>query len=57
MPNDNRLYLTGGNSVWRNYITTISNLEQQAGMNAVMLDLFQSIAANTRSYLKLKLYH
>ena len=55
MPNDNRLYTTGGNA-WRNYVTTISNLEQQSGMNAVMLDLFQSIAINVRSYLKLKVY-
>ncbi len=38
MPNDNRLYTTGGNA-WRNYDTSISNLKQQAGMNAVMLNL------------------
>ncbi|MEO7307778.1 MAG: DNA/RNA non-specific endonuclease [Ferruginibacter sp.] len=56
MPNDNRLYLTGGNTAWRNYITTVSNLEQQSGMNAVMLDLFERIPANIRSYLKLKVY-
>lgn len=55
MPNDNRLYTTGGNA-WRNYVTNISNLEQQAGMNAVMLNLLQAVAANTRSYLKLKVF-
>jgi len=56
MPNDNRLYSTGGNAVWRNYITTISNLELQAGNNAVMLDLFKEVAVNVKSYLKLKVY-
>jgi endonuclease G, mitochondrial len=56
MPNDNRLYLTGGGTVWRNYVTTISNLEQQSGNNAVMLNLLQSVAANVRTYLKAKLY-
>jgi endonuclease G len=56
MPNDNRLYLTGGGNVWRNYVTTIAGLEQQAGMNAVALNLFQSIPANVRSYLKYKVY-
>ncbi|HEX2684859.1 MAG TPA: DNA/RNA non-specific endonuclease, partial [Ferruginibacter sp.] len=56
MPNDNRLYATGGGNVWRNYITSISALEQQAGMNAVALDLLQSVATNVRSYLKLKIF-
>lgn len=55
MPNDNRLYTTGGNA-WKNYVTTISNLEQQSGMNAVLLNLLQNVAVNVRSYLKMKLY-
>lgn len=55
MPNDNRLYSGSGN-VWRNYITTISSIEQQSGNNAVLLNLLQNVAANVRSYLKLKLY-
>lgn len=59
MPNNNLLYTTSGagRDAWRNYLTTVANLE--ADVNAAgdyYLDLFKSIPAATRSYLKAKLY-
>jgi endonuclease G len=54
MPNDNRLYTIGGsgNNAWRNYITTITSLEQEANNNSVPLNLLQAINSTTSSYLK-----
>lgn len=56
MPNDNRLYTSGGNSTWRNYLTTVTNLENEANSNGVPLNLFQSVADSVRPALKAKLY-
>ncbi|MGB4844616.1 MAG: DNA/RNA non-specific endonuclease [Ferruginibacter sp.] len=57
MPNDNRLYTGGGSSnLWRNYLTTVTNLENEANSYGVPLNLFQSIADSVRPVLKAKLY-
>jgi len=56
MPNDNRLYSGGGSTLWRNYLTTVANLESNANSNGVQLNLFQSVADSVRPVLKAKLY-
>lgn len=59
MPNDNRLYTTGGpgKDAWRNYITTIAALETDVNSYGDYgLDMFKSIPATIRTYLKGKLY-
>lgn len=56
MPNDNRLYTSGGSTTWRNYLTTVTNLENEANSNGVPLNLFQSVADSVRPALKAKLY-
>jgi DNA/RNA non-specific endonuclease len=59
MPNDNRLYSTGaaGREAWRNYLTTVTNLETVINASGdCFLDLFKSLPATTRSYSKGKLY-
>ena len=56
MPNDNRLYTTGGTSTWRNYLTTVTNLENEANAAGVPLNLFKSVADSVRPILKAKLY-
>ncbi|HQW85134.1 MAG TPA: DNA/RNA non-specific endonuclease [Ferruginibacter sp.] len=56
MPNDNRLYTSSGTNAWRNYLTTITNLENDANSNGVPLNLFQSVADSVRPALKAKLY-
>jgi endonuclease G, mitochondrial len=59
MPNDNRLYSTGnpGRDAWRNYVTTVANLETDVNAGGdYFLDLFKSLPAATKTYLKGKLY-
>lgn len=56
MPNDNRLFTTGGSTAWRNYLTTVTNLENDVNSYGVPLNLFQSIADSVRPVLKAKLY-
>lgn len=56
MPNDNRLYSASGSNDWRNYITTVNNLETEANASGVPLNLFQAIADSVRPVLKAKIY-
>jgi len=56
MPNDYRLYSSGGSTQWRNYLTTVTNLESEANSYGVPLNLFQSIPTSVRQVLKAKLY-
>lgn len=58
MPNDNTKYTTtsSGKSAWRNYVTTISALEQDAASEGVQLSLLSSVNATVRAYLKEKVY-
>jgi endonuclease G len=58
MPNDNRLFSIGGagNTAWRNYSTSINNLELEANGNGVQLNLLQSVPSNIRTYLKAKVF-
>ncbi|MBX2932995.1 MAG: DNA/RNA non-specific endonuclease [Ferruginibacter sp.] len=57
MPNDNRLYTSSGTSAWRNYLTTVNNLENEVNSYGIPLNLFQSVADSVRPALKAKLYH
>lgn len=56
MPNDNRLYTTGGTSAWRNYLTTVTNLEIEANASGIPLNLFRNIADTLKPLLKAKLF-
>lgn len=59
MPNDNTLYSTSGpgRNAWRNYLTTVTNLETDVNASGdYFLNLFGSIPATIRPYLKSKLY-
>ncbi len=58
MPNDNRLYTTGGTTAWRNYITTVSSLEAHAvASGATTVDLFKALPSPAvKAYLKAKVY-
>ncbi|HEX6333123.1 MAG TPA: DNA/RNA non-specific endonuclease [Flavisolibacter sp.] len=58
MPNDNNLYNTtaAGKTAWRNYVTTVSNLEQNAAAEGMILDFFSNLSAPVRTYLKSKLF-
>jgi endonuclease G len=56
MPNDNRLFTTSGSTAWRNYLTTVTNLENEANSYGIPLNLFQSVADSVRPILKAKLY-
>lgn len=56
MPNDNRLYSTGGTTAWRNYLTTVATLEIEANASGVPLSLFKNIADTLRPVLKAKLF-
>ncbi len=56
MPNDNRIYTGGGSTAWRNYLTTVANLEIQANASGVPLNLFQSLTGSVSTALKAKLY-
>lgn len=58
MPNDNRLYSTNtaGKNAWRNYLTTIDNLETNANASGVPLNMFKDVADSVRGLLKAKLF-
>jgi endonuclease G len=56
MPNDNRLYTTGGSIEWRNYRTSVAALETEANAAGVPLNLFQRVADSVRPALKAKIY-
>jgi endonuclease G len=58
MPNNNSLYSTSssGQTAWRNYITTVADLEVSAHAAGIPLDLFTSVADSVRGLLKLKRY-
>lgn len=60
MPNDNRLYSTSGagRDAWKNYITTVANLESDVNsFGDYFLNLFSNVPSATRTYIKSKLYH
>jgi endonuclease G len=59
MPNDNTLYSTSttGKNAWRNYLTTISAIEQASAAEGVTLNLLNNVNANVRAYLKGKRYY
>jgi endonuclease G, mitochondrial len=59
MPNDNRLYSTStsGKAAWRNYLTTISALEQNAAGYGLTLDFLSGVNASVKAYLKAKKYN
>ncbi len=55
MPNDNRLYSTTGQSVWRNYRTTIAAIESDAELRGIEYDLLRNISDTVvKHYLKQK---
>lgn len=56
MPNDNRLYSTGGTTDWRNYRTSVAGLEAEANAAGVPLNLFKLVADSVRPALKAKIY-
>jgi endonuclease G len=57
MPNDNRLYTTGGTTLWRNYVTNISNIEAHAvSAGASTMDILSKVPGSVKSYLKSKVY-
>ena len=57
MPNDNRLYTTGGTTLWRNYLTNISNIEAHAvASGATTIDFLKTVSSSAKSYLKSKVY-
>ncbi|MFI5134190.1 MAG: DNA/RNA non-specific endonuclease [Chitinophagales bacterium] len=58
MPNNNNLYTTttAGKKVWRNYITTINAIEQEALAYGLTLTFLTNVADNVRPVLKAKLY-
>ncbi|HEV7780351.1 MAG TPA: DNA/RNA non-specific endonuclease [Chitinophagaceae bacterium] len=56
MPNNNSLYTTSGQNLWRNYITTINALEADAAMTGVQLDFLRNVADSIKGVLKTKLY-
>jgi endonuclease G, mitochondrial len=58
MPNDNNLYNTSvsGKSAWKNYVVSISQLEQAAATEGLTLDLLSAVNASVKTYLKNKKY-
>jgi endonuclease G len=56
MPNDNRLYTTGNQTAWRNYIISVSALEIESTSNGAALSLFSNIPEAERTVLKSKIY-
>ena len=56
MPNDNRLYTTGNQTAWRNYIISVSALEIESTSNGTALSLFSNIPEAERTVLKSKIY-
>jgi endonuclease G, mitochondrial len=59
MPNNNTLYTTTstGKNAWRNYIVTITQLEQAAQLEGSSLDFLGNVNATVRAYLKSKRYY
>jgi endonuclease G, mitochondrial len=59
MPNNNDLYSTSstGKSAWRNYLTTVTSLEQSASNAGVPLKLLENVNISVRSYLKNKRFY
>jgi endonuclease G, mitochondrial len=59
MPNDNNLYSTTstGQLQWKNYITTINDIEQAAAAQGLTLNFLGSVSTTVRSYLKQKRYY
>lgn len=59
MPNNNTLYSTSttGKNAWRNYITTISSIEQSSAAEGASINLIGAVNAAVRTNLKNKLYH
>ncbi|MDB5195908.1 MAG: sugar-non-specific nuclease NucA [Flaviaesturariibacter sp.] len=56
MPNDNRLFTTSAKDAWRNYLTTISNLEQNSASEGRSLSFLTAVGAPVRTYLKTKAF-
>ncbi|MBK6936302.1 MAG: DNA/RNA non-specific endonuclease [Chitinophagaceae bacterium] len=56
MPNDNRLYTTSNKTAWRDYLTSITNVEIEANASGVPLNLFQAVPDSVRPLLKAKVY-
>jgi len=58
MPNDNTKFSTSsaGRDVWRNYLTTISNLEQSSAAEGRSLNFLSAVSAPVRTYLKTKTF-
>jgi len=56
MPNDNTLYTTTstGNNQWRNYVTTIAQVEKASGEAGIPIKLLENVNASIRIYLKEK---
>lgn len=56
MPNDNTLYSTSGagRNAWRNYITTIKDLETEANAAGVQLNMLTNLHDSISAPLKLK---
>lgn len=50
MPNDNRLYTTGNQTAWRNYIISVSALEIESTSNGTALSLFSNIPEAERTF-------
>ena len=59
MPNDNTLYTTtsAGNNQWRNYVTTITQVEKASGEAGIPLKLLENVSAPVRAHLKEKRFH
>jgi endonuclease G, mitochondrial len=59
MPNDNHLYNTTstGKAAWRNYLTTISAVEQGASGSGLTLNFLSGVNATVKAYLKAKRYN
>ncbi len=56
MPNDNRLYTTSNKTAWRDYLTSITNVEIEANASGVPLNLLQAVPDSVRPLLKAKIY-
>lgn len=56
MPNDNTKYSTSNGTLWKNYITTINDIEADAAKEGVTYDLLRNIRTGVKEYLKTKRY-
>lgn len=59
MPNNNQLYTISGagKNAWRDYVTTVSDLELQANAAGIPLNMFKDVPDSVRNILKEKLYN